>query len=210
MDAFSIGRTVGFESRKSYAWRVQNGFWSRYAAAAPGTPATALPKVLDIGFRGGIGHALPICEGAVGIELDTPGYDGLKLPVLSGSQDAVHASHVLEHVPDAIASLREWFRVLRPGGCLLIFVPHAFLYERKLPAAVPPSNWSGEHLRGYSPKTLLADVEHALEPNTYRIRHLADCDCGYAYDLPPDQHPQGCLEIELVVQRITPPTWKLG
>lgn len=191
-------RPVGFESRKLYAARAAEGFWDRFVTG---------PAVLDIGFRGGIGDALPIVDGAVGVELGTPGYDGLRLPWPDQSQDAVHASHVLEHVPDAEASLREWFRVLRVGGHLLLFVPHACLYERRL--SVPPSRWSPEHVRSFTPASLLGLVERVLPPNHYRVRRLADRDDGYEYGLPASAHPTGALEIECVLQRIAPPAWQV-
>jgi len=191
-------RNVGFESGKAYARRCRDGFWDRHA---PGQ------DILDIGFRGGTPHAVPILEGAIGVELNYPGYDGFTLPFADGSIDTVHSSHVLEHVADDIYSLRDWHRVLRTGGTIVCFVPHAHLYERRL--TVPPSRWSGEHLRCYTPQTLLRAVEQAFAPNTYRVRHLADCDTGYRYDLSPDQHPEGCLEIELVIERIAPPAWRV-
>ena len=191
-------RRVGFESSKALSRRCSTGFWSRFI---PG------PAILDIGYRGGIAGALPLCSDAIGIELDYPGYDGLHLPFPDDSQDVVHSSHVLEHVADDAATLREWWRVIRTGGYLITFVPHAFLYERRL--TVPPSRWSGEHLRCYTPATLLALVERVLPPNTYRVRHLADNDDGYRYDLPLDWHPEGCLEIEFVLQKIAPPAWQV-
>lgn len=191
-------RTIGFESSKAFALRERAGFWQAYANGR---------TVLDIGYRGGTPNAQPVLPHATGIELDYPGYDGLHLPFGNETVDTVHSSHVLEHVADDIATLREWFRVLRIGGYLIIFVPHAFLYERRL--TVPPSRFSGEHVRCYTPATLLATVERALTPNTYRIRHLFDADFGYDYSLPKETHPTGCLECELVIQKIPTPSWSV-
>jgi SAM-dependent methyltransferase len=189
-------RPVGRESRKGFAAREASGFWRRFLSGK---------TVLDIGYRGDIPEALPIVEGARGIDLDTAGYDGFNLPYADGAVDAVHSSHVLEHVPDPRATLMEWFRVLRIGGHLVVIVPHAYLYERRV--NVPPSRWSPEHLCAFTPQSLLFLVELALPPNTYRIRLLRDEDAGYRYDLPIHQHPQGQFEITLVLQKITPPLW---
>jgi len=38
--------------------------------------------------------------------------------------ERVYASHVLEHLADPLAAMREWHRLLRPGGELHIRVPH--------------------------------------------------------------------------------------
>jgi SAM-dependent methyltransferase len=45
------------------------------------------------------------------------------LPFRDGAFDAVFASHVLEHIRDDVAALREVRRVLRPGGVALLPVP---------------------------------------------------------------------------------------
>jgi len=45
------------------------------------------------------------------------------LPITSDSADAILALDLLEHVADDAAALREFARVLRPGGILLITVP---------------------------------------------------------------------------------------
>src|SRR5207302_3823156 len=184
------------EVGKTFALRLTNGFFRRFLSG---------PVILDIGFRGASMDAVPILPHAIGIDLDYPGYDGLALPLAESSVDTVFASHVLEHVPDAQAAILDWFRVLKVGGYLVCIVPHQHLYERKQDL---PSWWSSEHLRFYTPASLMKQFESALTPNTYRLRHLMDNDLGYDYRVGLDRHPYGCYEIELVIEKITPPTWQ--
>jgi SAM-dependent methyltransferase len=42
----------------------------------------------------------------------------------SDAYDAVLASHVLEHLANPLGALAEWARVVRPGGHVLLLVPH--------------------------------------------------------------------------------------
>jgi SAM-dependent methyltransferase len=191
----NVPRIIGREAAKGFRKREHSGFWRRYGA---------LP-LLDIGYRGDVAGAEPVLPGGMGIELGD--YDGLHLPYEDGAFATVHTSHVLEHVHDPIASMKEWFRVIKLGGHLITIVPHAYLYERRL--TVPPSRWSPEHFRAFSPGLLLTLVEIALTPNTYRVMHVRDVDDGYRYDLPITQHPLGNFEIECVLQRITPPRWQV-
>lgn len=43
--------------------------------------------------------------------------------IKSGSYDAVLSSHSLEHIANPIKALREWGRVTKPGGVLVLSVP---------------------------------------------------------------------------------------
>ncbi|PKO72743.1 MAG: class I SAM-dependent methyltransferase [Betaproteobacteria bacterium HGW-Betaproteobacteria-14] len=50
--------------------------------------------------------------------------DGFTLGcIAAASQDFVVANHVLEHATDALGTLENWLRVLRPGGVLFVAVP---------------------------------------------------------------------------------------
>ncbi len=49
--------------------------------------------------------------------------DGVRLPFENGAFDAVVGSHVLEHLHHPDATLREMYRVLKPGGLLIVAVP---------------------------------------------------------------------------------------
>jgi SAM-dependent methyltransferase len=196
--AMWLARPVGIEARKVYWQRLADGFLERYLSGA---------HILDIGYRGGRAQAVPIVPQAIGVDLDYPGYDGTTLPFADLSQDALFVSHCLEHIQDYRASLADWYRVLKIGGYLLIFVPHKYLYERR-PA--PPSALNPDHKRFYTPRSLLAEIEESLPTNGFRVRHLADNDYQYDYELPLDRHPQGCYEIELVVQKIARPWYSDG
>ena len=188
-------RRLGAETMRSHARRLREGFYARYLSG---------DAVLDIGFRGGKPDAQPVTDKAIGIELDYPGYDGVHLPFEDGSQDAVFASHTLEHIDDWRTILADWFRVLRIGGHLVIAVPHHQLYERK---RYLPSRFNGNHKRFYTPRSLMAEIETALPLGAWRLRSLRDIDDGFNYALPPDAHPKGCYEIELVVEKIRPPAY---
>jgi SAM-dependent methyltransferase len=45
------------------------------------------------------------------------------LPLPDGAFDVVIASHILEHLENARAAFADWYRVLKPGGLMLIGVP---------------------------------------------------------------------------------------
>ena len=49
--------------------------------------------------------------------------DLARLAFADGSFDAIYCSHVLEHVPDDRAAMRELRRILRPGGWAILQVP---------------------------------------------------------------------------------------
>ena len=55
--------------------------------------------------------------------------------------DFVHSSHCLEHMRDPHEGLRNWFRVLRPGGHLVVTAPDEDLYEQ----GAFPSTFNRDH-----------------------------------------------------------------
>lgn len=60
----------------------------------------------------------------------------------AASLDAITMIHAIEHAPDPAALLAECHRLLRPGGVLLIEIPH----HDSLPARIFGSYWQGWHL----------------------------------------------------------------
>jgi SAM-dependent methyltransferase len=188
---------IGAESSKTFHKKLESGFFTKYMSG----------KGLDVGYRGYAENINPILESALGVDTDFPGYDGKTLPFESGSLDYVYSSHCLEHIADYQSTIREWMRVIRVGGHIIIVVPHQFLYEKK---ASRPSYWNGDHKRFYTPALLMMEIETALEPNTYRLRLLEDGDEGFDYTIPPDKHSGGQYELTAVIQKIDKPTWDLA
>ena len=60
--------------------------------------------------------------------------DARKLPYPDGSFSLVYASHVIEHFPwnETVDVLREWARVLEPGGVLEIWTVNACVVAKRL------------------------------------------------------------------------------
>ena len=62
--------------------------------------------------------------------------------VADGTYDFVHSSHCLEHLRDPHEGLKNWFRVLKPGGHLIVTIPDEDLYEQ---GQFPPPTFNKDH-----------------------------------------------------------------
>lgn len=78
--------------------------------------------------------------------------DASKLDMFaSASMDWVYSSHTLEHVEDMNATLREWWRLVKPDGYLILYLPHADYYPNiGQPGANP------DHKRDFRPQDVVA------------------------------------------------------
>jgi SAM-dependent methyltransferase len=61
--------------------------------------------------------------------------------VADETYDFVFSSHCLEHVHDPQEALQNWFRILKPGGHLIVAIPDEDLYEQN----VFPSQFNNDH-----------------------------------------------------------------
>src|SRR5207248_11335926 len=61
--------------------------------------------------------------------------------VADNTYDFVYSSHCLEHMRDVEQALRNWVRILKPGGILYLVVPDYILYEKM----VWPSRFNPDH-----------------------------------------------------------------
>lgn len=179
------------ESLSTYQEKIDSGFFKKYLSGN---------IILDIGYKGDKENADTILPGAIGIDKDFPGYDGIRLPYSGQAVDSVYSSHCLEHISDYSGAILEWFRVLKIGGYLITVVPSMFLYEGK---RFPPSKWNMDHKRFYSPSRLLREFEETLPPACYRVRSLTEnFNPNAKYCFGSHEHSQTPYEIELVIQKI--------
>ncbi len=90
-------------------------FFARYLAG----------KTIDIGCADD-----PVCRSAE--RFDTPEGDANNITTYRTalSNDTVYSSHCLEHMADVPRALTEWWSLVKPGGYMVIVVPHEDLYEQ--------------------------------------------------------------------------------
>lgn len=131
--------------------------------------------------------------------------------VADGTYDFVHSSHCLEHLSEPAAALRQWLRILRPGGTMVVLVPDEDLYEQ----GVFPSTFNVAHLwtfsvwkaTSWSDRSLnILDLLRDLGP-TARPERIDLLDATYRYDLPrldQTRTPVGECAIEFIVRRADP------
>jgi len=124
------------------------------------------------------------------------------------SYDTVHSSHCLEHLNDPVEGLRNWLRVIRDGGYLVITVPDEDLYEQ----SVFPSSFNKDHkwtftifkTHSWSSRSLnLIDVVRSLGASAELVR-IEQLNSSFRYSLPRfDQtlSPIGESGIELVIRK---------
>lgn len=125
-----------------------------------------------------------------------------------GEFDFVHSSHCLEHLVDPREGLRNWLRVVRDGGYLVITVPDEDLYEQ----GIFPSTFNRDHKwtftiyksQSWSDRSLnLLDMVRELGPDAEVVK-IEQLSATYRFDLPRfDQTltPVAECGIELVIRK---------
>lgn len=100
--------------------------------------------------------------------------DLLQLPVEDNDFDLVLCSHVLEHIPQDEACLRELKRVLKPNGLLILAVPNegcfiATLRNRFIQRSILHTT---DHVNFYTDKKFTSIIQQVgLKPITKVMRH---------------------------------------
>jgi len=106
--------------------------------------------------------------------------DGRRLPTIaSASLDFVYSSHFLEHVVDYEATLAEWWRVLKVGGKLILYLPHRDFYPR-----IGQSGSNTDHKHDFHPddiKQAMWRVTKSTEDANFDVLEDEDRNNGNEY-----------------------------
>jgi SAM-dependent methyltransferase len=92
------------------------------------------------------------------------------------SFDVVYCSHVLEHIPDDRRAMREFRRVLKPGGWAILLVPITSEHTFEDPSVVDPAErlrlfGQEDHVRTYGP-----DYSQRLAEAGFDVAETNVCD----------------------------------
>jgi ubiquinone/menaquinone biosynthesis C-methylase UbiE len=118
--------------------------------------------------------------------------------------DYVYASHVLEHLTDPVTAVKNWLRICKPGGVVIISVPHRDLYERK---RTLPSRWNEDHKYFYLP--FASDPPHTFSVwsvlffagvEREMIESFEVIDTATNADRP-EEHNNGEFSIEVIIRK---------
>ena len=124
------------------------------------------------------------------------------------SVDFIHSSHCLEHLHDPYEGLKNWLRVVRPGGYLVITLPDEDLYEQgKFPStfnADHKNTFSINKTESWSKKSInVLDLILSLGQSA-DLRKIELIDYTYRYSFPRYDHtltPVGESAIEIIIRK---------
>lgn len=141
---------------------------------------------LDLGFGGD-----PISLSALRMDMETPYTKVGNFPVQLGGNaeqlywfkdevlDYVFSSHLLEDFVDTEAVLREWLRVLKPGGRLILFCPDEQLFRQHCKATGQAYN--AAHIHEFFSLAYIKGLLHTI--GTARVLYEKNPIDIYSWDL---------------------------
>lgn len=93
--------------------------------------------------------------------------------IASQSMDWVYSSHTLEHTVDYKAALKEWWRVIKQGGLLVLYLPHAKFYPNIGTVGANP-----DHKHDFLPEDILAAL-----PDGHDVIQCQERNEDYEYSM---------------------------
>ena len=155
-------------------------------------------KGLDVGYGGDL-----LVSNCIGWDIEDG--DAQYIEKISNEDfDFLYSSHLLEHLDDPNVAIKNWWRVIKKNGFMILYLPERDLYEKK---KTLPSRFSLDHKHYFK-------IENDEAPDTIGIlpllkRNLKDykviyskiCDEGFTIK-DPKKHSNGEYSIEIIVQKL--------
>lgn len=127
------------------------------------------------------------------------------------SLDFAHSSHCLEHLRDPVEALRNWLRVIKPGGHVIVTIPDEDMYEQ----GIFPSVLNTDHKwtftihkdASWSPRSVNLLEMLARFAGEAEIVKVEKLDATYRYNLrrlDQTMTPLGECAIEFILRKRTP------
>lgn len=191
------------ETRKAFQRRVTDGFFFKYIKGKGidiGCGISDTMDGIDLIHESAMPHDKHICNAET-------------MEVFKDEEfDYVYSSHVLEHLNYPLDAIRNWFRILKKGGYLIISVPHRDAYEKK---DLLPSNWNQDHRYFLLPYDTIPPctfsfhdmINNALKPKNkfdkpnYEIVEFKEQLTGFTIK-DPNLHSDGEISIECIIKKI--------
>lgn len=103
--------------------------------------------------------------------------DASRITMLAdGCVQSVFSSHLLEHIDDHVAALREWWRLIQPGGFLVLYLPHRDLYPRiGEPGANP------DHKHDFDPRDISDAMAEVAPDWSLMVNEVRDRGDEYSF-----------------------------
>lgn len=125
------------------------------------------------------------------------------------SLDFVHSSHCLEHMQNPQAALRNWLRVIKPGGHLVVLVPDEDMYEQ----GMFPSTFNYDHkwtftahkVKSWSGKSINLTGMLAEVADRAQIIKLEQLDATFRFNLgrfDQTSTPVGECALEFILRKL--------
>jgi ADP-heptose:LPS heptosyltransferase/predicted SAM-dependent methyltransferase len=112
-------------------------------------PSKAFPHFI------GIDNRKDVQMFGIAMDPDLTVPDACHLPMLASSHaDFVYSSHTLEHIKDHEKALKEWWRVLKPGGHLCLYLPHKDFYPN-----IGVEGANPDHVHDFHPQDITAAMK---------------------------------------------------
>jgi len=119
-------------------------------------------------------------------------YDGNLLPVQNSSIDTVISYEVIEHVGSESQALKELYRVLKPGGTLIMSVPNKWWVFETHGANLPLLPWNRVPFFSWLPKSIHSKYARA---RIYRRKEIESLLTAHSFEVLKTQYITAPLDM---------------